>query len=237
MSAAPSARPRVYLDIDIDGHAAAYARATEFVAATFSKYGLSSFELSKLGGSERARVPEFYAADFAWQGRGRIELEPAAHTRLVIALFADAAPLCAENFAALATGARGKAKGSGLPLSFRGSRFFRKTAGFVQGGDFVFSNGAGGESIWGGHFKDEKGALALRHDRRGLLSMSNSGRNSNGSQFFITLAPLRKLDGKHCVFGEVVEGLALLDAIAAVPAGADEKPLQDIVVVGCGTLG
>jgi len=79
----------------------------------------------------------------------------------------------------------------------------------VQGGDFAMRNGTGGESIWGGKFKDEKGGLKLKHDRRGVLSMCNSGKNSNGSQFFITLGKMSALDGKHVVFGEVLINLTM----------------------------
>ena len=106
----------------------------------------------------------------------------------------------------------------------------------VQGGDFGHNNGAGGESVWGGTFKDDAAALKRKVDRRGLLCMSNTGKNSNGSQFFFSFAALPKLNGKHCIFGEVVEGLEVLDAIEAVPAGADERPTREIVVVACGVL-
>ena len=228
-----SSRPRVWLDIDIGGHRAAHALACEFVSARWKSLGLSSCELRKLGGSERARLAEYASCEPAWASRGRFEVYPARAERLVVALYADAAPTCAANFAALCTGEKGAAKGSGLPLCYRGSRFFRATPGFLQAGDFVYSNGAGGESIWGGSFKDDKKALALSHNRRGILSMSNTGRNSNGSQFFIALTPLRHLDGKHCVFGEVVEGWEVLDAMAAVPL-SDESPTIPIVIADCG---
>ena len=228
--------PRAFLDVDIDGHRAAHARACAFVAATSLRYGLSSPVLADIGGSERARLPELYASDYEWQSKGRLELSPAPCERLVVELFEDAAPNCVANFLALCTGSKGKAKGSGVPLHYKGTRFFRQTAFMIQGGDVVFSNGAGGESIWGGTFKDERGALALKHDARGLVSMSNAGKNSNGSQFFILLQPRPQLNGKHCVFGRVVEGFAVLDAVEAVPVSEGERPLKDIVVVDCGAL-
>lgn len=106
-------RPLVYLDIDIDGHAAAHQRAQDFIAATNQRYGWSSRFLSDLGGSERSRIKEQYDNDFDWSGRGRIELDPFPHTRVVFALYADVAPNCAMNFACLCTGEKGKAKGSG----------------------------------------------------------------------------------------------------------------------------
>lgn len=78
----------------------------------------------------------------------------------------------------------------------------------VQGGDFVFGNGSGGESIYNGKkFKDERAGLGMKHDKAGVLSMGNSGKNSNTSQFFITLDKAPQCDGKHVVFGEVISGM------------------------------
>ena len=226
----------VFLDIDIDGARAAHERACAFVASSHLKYGLSSRLLSELGGSERARLPELYASDHSWSSQGRLLLEPPAHERLVFELLTEAAPLCCENFSALCTGEKGKAKGSGLPLHFKGSPMHRLVKGqFVQGGDFTHGNGAGGECIWGSKFKDEKGALAVKVDSRGLLCMSNTGKNSNGSQFFISLAPLPKLSGKHCVFGRMVEGEEVLKLLEALPCEA-EKPAQAVVIAACGKL-
>ena len=232
-------RPRVYLDIDIDGARAAHARAKAFVAGTNLKYGWSSPDIADLGGSERARVLDAYSEDYDWAGRGRCLLDPPAHERLTVELFADAAPNAAANFAALCAGDRGLAKGSGVRLHYKGSRFHRVVRGFVApGGDFVFSNGTGGESSWGGTFKDERGGLALKHDVRGLLSMCNRGKNSNGSQFFITLGPARALDGKHVVFGRCVEGCEVLDAIEAAGRERDDDapPAVPIAIVDCGVL-
>jgi peptidylprolyl isomerase len=207
------------------------------VAATSLRYGLSSASLGELGGSERARLPELYANDFEWSAKGAIALVPAPAERVVIDLFEDAAPTCCANFAALCSGAKGKSKGAGLPLHYKSTRMHRLVPGaFVQGGDFVKGNGAGGESVWGGVFKDEKGALAIKLDRRGLVAMSNTGKNSNGSQFFIALGPLPKLSGKHCVFGEVVSGLEVLDAIGALATDADERPQAELLIVDSGLL-
>jgi peptidylprolyl isomerase len=237
MAAGGGGQQRVFLDIDINGHRAAYALACEWVEKTSIKYGLSSHVLAELGGSERARLPELFAADYAFASRGRIELHPAPHERLTLALHAQAAPACAENFLRLCCGDKGKAKGSGLPLHYRGSPLHRLVAGkFVQGGDFTHGNGAGGESIWGGVFKDDAQALKAKLDRRGLLCMSNTGKNSNSSQFFITLAPLPQLSGRHCVFGEVVGGMEVLEALERVGAGDDERPLVPVVIADCGRL-
>lgn len=237
MSATP--RPRAFLDVDINGHRAAHQRAREFVQATSVRYGLSSPFLHELGGSERKRVLEYYAEDFEWAPRGRIELDPAKHERLVFELFTAEAPEACKNFSALCTGSKGLAKGSSKPLHYKGSPFHRVIKGFMaQGGDFVLGNGSGGESVWGGTFKDEKGGLGIKFDKRGLLAMCNSGRNSNGSQFFITFASSAKqLNGKHVVFGQLVSGHEVLDAMEAVGTAKDDgKPPVDVVVADCGLL-
>merc|ERR1712060_319812 len=106
----------------------------------------------------------------------------------------------------------------------------------MGGGDFELGDGRGGESIYGGKFNDEAGGLALRHAKRGLLSMANSGRDTNGSQFFIIFRPAHHLNGKHCVFGEMVEGEATLDAIEGVKTQSDDRPIAPIVVARCGQL-
>eukprot|EP00730_Choanoeca_flexa_P002649 TRINITY_DN1111_c0_g1_i1.p4 TRINITY_DN1111_c0_g1~~TRINITY_DN1111_c0_g1_i1.p4 ORF type:complete len:112 (+),score=16.51 TRINITY_DN1111_c0_g1_i1:2306-2641(+) len=86
----------------------------------------------------------------------------------------------------------------------------------------------------GGKFNDEKPGLKLKHDARGILSMANSGKNSNTSQFFITFGPQPKLDGKHVVFGKVVDGLAVLDIIEAAAGEGDGPPMHRIVISDCG---
>jgi peptidylprolyl isomerase len=240
MASGGAKRPRAFLDVDIDDRRAAYARACDFVAATNLRYGWTSPVLAELGGSERKRVLEFYGTDFEWAGRGRIALEPAAHERLVVELYPDAAPDAVKNFLALCAGDKGLAKGSGRPLHYKGVRVHRAIKGFMfQAGDFVMGNGTGGESIWGGTFKDEKGGLALKIDRRGVLAMGNSGKNSNGSQFFVTFGPRPALNGKHVVMGAVVGGWEVLDAIEAVaaePKAAADAPVVSVVVADCGVL-
>merc|ERR1712072_692591 len=118
-----------------------------------------------------------------------------------------------------------------------GAKFHRIIPGFMcQGGDFELGDGRGGESVYGGKFNDEPGGLALKHTKRGLLSMANCGPDTNGSQFFILFKPAHHLNGKHCVFGEMVEGQATLDAIEGVKTTSDDKPIAPITVARCGQL-
>lgn len=103
----------------------------------------------------------------------------------------------------------------------------------LQGGDFTAGNGTGGESIYGAKFNDEN--FTLKHTEPGLLSMANAGPNTNGSQFFITTVVTSWLDGKHTVFGKVVEGLNIVKAIEA-QGSQSGKPKVNVVIADCGQL-
>merc|ERR1719240_2151538 len=179
----------------------------------------------------------------AQQGDGNIyvfmevEISSVNIGRMIFKLYNDSCPKTVENFRSLCTGERGTGLMTKLPLHYKGAKFHRIIAGFMcQGGDFELGDGRGGESIYGGKFGDEAGGLALRHAKRGLLSMANSGRDTNGSQFFILFKPAHHLNGKHCVFGEMVEGDATLDAIEGVKTQSDDKPIAPITVARCGQL-
>ncbi|KAK6937580.1 Cyclophilin-type peptidyl-prolyl cis-trans isomerase domain [Dillenia turbinata] len=152
--------------------------------------------------------------------------------RIVIELFANVVPKTAENFRALCTGEKGTGKSTGKALHYKGSVFHRIIRGFMaQGGDFSKGNGTGGESIYGGKFADENFIKA--HDGPGLLSMANSGPNTNGSQFFITFKQQPHLNGKHVVFGKVVKGMDIVKKIELLGT-ADGKPAGLVRIVDCG---
>ena len=121
---------------------------------------------------------------------------------------------------------------SGKMLTYKGSHFHRVIAGFMaQGGDITCMNGTGGESIYGLKFPDEN--FLHKHDVPGILSMANSGPNTNGSQFFICFDKAPHLDGKHVVFGKVIQGIDTVKKMEAV--GTDEgEPITQIIIKECG---
>lgn len=153
--------------------------------------------------------------------------------RVVFKLYDDVVPKTAENFRALCTGEKGIGKG-GKPLHYKGSAFHRVIKGFMcQGGDFTHGTGIGGESIYGEKFEDEN--FKLTHDKPFLLSMANAGPGTNGSQFFITTVPTPHLNGKHVVFGEVIQGKSIVRRLERSETVSD-KPVEDWVIADCGVL-
>ena len=154
--------------------------------------------------------------------------------RILFELFSDVCPKTSENFRQFCTG---EFKKDGIPQGFKGATFHRVIKDFmIQGGDFVNNDGTGLFSIYGGGgtFEDEN--FKLRHDAPGLLSMANSGKDTNGCQFFITCAKCDFLDKKHVVFGRVIDGLLVMRKIENVPTGTNNRPKISVIISQCGQM-
>jgi peptidyl-prolyl isomerase H (cyclophilin H) len=155
--------------------------------------------------------------------------------RLKMELFSDICPKTCENFRQFCTG---EFKRNSLSVGYKGATFHRIIKQFmIQGGDFMNGDGTGLQSIYGDRFSDEN--FTSSHAGPGFLSMANSGPNTNGCQFFITCAKCDWLDGKHVVFGKLLdeESLLVLRKIENVPtSGSNNKPNFPVVIEECGEL-
>ncbi|XP_004505782.1 peptidyl-prolyl cis-trans isomerase CYP21-1 [Cicer arietinum] len=188
-----------------------------------------AFSASKRADEESEEEPEITHRVFL-----DIDIDKQRLGRIVIGLYGQAVPKTVENFRALCTGEKGESA-SGVKLHYKGTPFHRIISGFViQGGDIIQHDGKASESIYGGTFPDEN--FRIKHSHAGVVSMANSGPDSNGSQFFITTVKASWLDGDHVVFGKVVEGM---DTVFAIEGGAGTysgKPRKKVVIADSGEI-
>merc|ERR1711977_293268 len=180
----------------------------------FLLYSLLPFEANgKEAKGPKVTKKVFFDISIGGEAAGRIE----------IGLFGKTVPKTVENFVELAK----KPEGEG----YKGSKFHRVIKDFMlQGGDFTRGDGTGGRSIYGEKFADEN--FKLKHYGAGWLSMANAGKDTNGSQFFITVKKTPWLDGRHVVFGKVVKGFDVIKKVEATQTDARDKPLKDVIIAG-----
>uniref|UniRef100_A0A1Q3F9W3 Peptidyl-prolyl cis-trans isomerase n=1 Tax=Culex tarsalis TaxID=7177 RepID=A0A1Q3F9W3_CULTA len=146
--------------------------------------------------------------------------------RIVIGLFGGTVPKTARNFKELA-------EKTTVGEGYKGSKFHRVISDFmIQGGDFTRGDGTGRRSIYGERFADEN----FKHYGAGWLSMANAGKDTNGSQFFITVKATSWLGGRHVVFGKVIEGMSVVRKIEKTATDCRDKPVQDVVIADSGSL-
>ncbi|XP_019414184.1 PREDICTED: peptidyl-prolyl cis-trans isomerase CYP21-1-like [Lupinus angustifolius] len=188
-----------------------------------------AFSASKLAEEKIEENPEITHRVFL-----DVDIDKQHLGRIVIGLYGQVVPKTVENFRALCTGEKGKSA-SGLKLHYKGTPLHRIISGFViQGGDVVHHDGKGSESIYGGTFPDEN--FKIKHSHAGVVSMANSGPDSNGSQFFITTVKAYWLDGDHVVFGKVVQGMDIVFAIEGGAGTYSGKPRKKVVIVDSGEI-
>lgn len=238
---------KVFLEIkigDIEAYNDAskrYDSAKTWVKQWSSTYGFASDDLDQLETDDKETLRDILSNDPAATSEKWIvdAPTPLKGGKVVIELNDKECPKTSENFVQLCLGNK-IGKSSKKPLYFKDTKVFRLVKDYmIQGGDVTRGDGSGGDSIYNGKFNDEKPGLAKKFNKTGLVAMANSGKNSNTSQFFITLSDKHpqfdKINGKYVIFGQVVEGLEALQHINQVPE-IKESPQETITITNCGEL-
>ncbi|CAO3585792.1 unnamed protein product [Absidia cylindrospora] len=238
---------KIYLDVAIGNtskhteETLRYNKTKTWVKQWATTYGFTTDNLDMLEQHDKETVRDILSNNpTAQEEKWLVDIpEPLGGGRLIFELLDKQCPKTCDNFVALCQGGKiGKA--SKKPLHYKSTHMFRLVPDFVvQGGDVTRDDGSGGDSIYNGKFNDEKAGL-LKFTKPGQLAMANSGKNTNTSQFFITLKnpddnakAFDKIGGKYVIFGQAVDGLDVLDEINNVPA-KNETPGIEITIIDCG---
>lgn len=152
--------------------------------------------------------------------------------RIVFELFKNTLPKTSENFRLLCSGEKGRSEETATKLHYKNTIINRIVEqGWIQGGDIISGKGSGSESAYGGLFEDE--SFAVKHNKRGIVGMANHGRNTNGSQFYITLQAIPYMDKKYVAFGQVVEGSDTLEKLEKINT-QNQRPTKELKIADSG---
>jgi len=236
---------KIFLDFDIgsiekyEKEKKAYEIGCEFVLENASIYGWP--EISNMDEDQIELAKSIYDSNPVWNVKGDIQFkEPKSiRHRMVFELYTSATPKTCKNFTTIIEGTY-VSKKINKPISYKQVPMHRIVKDFIaQGGDVTRFDGSGGDSIYNGKFNDEKDGLKIPIDQKGLLVMANSGKNTNTSQFFITLnddaSKYKKITGKHVVFGKCIEGMEIIDEINKC-GSAEGVPTNSVTIGDCGLI-